>query len=995
MQMQLNTTYAQAGDVVTVQCFAADAAGQPQRDTAVQMEIVPPVPVQATAPHEVSYAPTKAGHYAVHCRTAATGVAALPQSVTVVSAAPAALEARLAGVQATAGLPTQGRCVGRDAFGNDVPVPEAQWHVPPQVSAHRGALQAAVAGTYSISCQVPAWPHLPASPPVPLSVAPAAPHSVRTWLTGSRQPAHTPVTVRCEVQDAFENPIVGAASTFRVEGPGPVEVGADSFVAARAGTYQVHCQLPQAEPSIADAVGATAQVVAGTPARWSVQLHRQGKCFSQGRLPLTWQVFDAYDNEVDNVQVALEAAPEHGVMRDASGGYLFLDEAEYDISLRVVSPDAPNLAAWTEHIVVDSTPPQLEIVSPARGAMLQSGAPTQLLVGQVHDKLSALTEVTIAGQKLALDPNGPQSLNFAVPHDSQWGLNILQASAEDACGNVALITQSYLQSAQFGEVAHSPDPAAAVASGVRVRFNQKLWDDGDRSTTDDVATLLERALDGSHLDERLPYRLLAVPDSQGRHTADEVSYNCIAYTATHKSGLEVTRNGPVTYARPEVEYLRPVDGGWHVAFVLRELTVPVRVTYFIDGHCVGGTSQSVDATLVTSEVRVEAAAQVWMEGNTPRVSMCPTCMHISFGQERPRLQVDWGHISGQKIGHALNSWLNWLLTGYTESMSQALEGKVRQDLTQEMGAFLQGLRLEHSLPLPAPWRGTIQVASGLDSASLHGPEGSGYGEFGLYTQFFAREAQLVAPNATVRLPDPLRGSIRRDAAPPSALTTSPDKGFALAVHDDLLNQMFWALWDGGAFTQRDLREVLTSSADPRESSLLDAATLRLFFTSPPVLMPGDRPGEVKLGVGDAYAEADCDLYGLFGVMAPPAAPRLQASFYFSTVVTAHLDVDADSSHLVVTPVGVPEIHVQVTQTSNPSFQPVVTTWLERALRRSVPPMLARALGTFPLPVLQINRMARMSDDAVWRLHDASLERPAKAAQFVLRGNLHEATQSTQ
>jgi hypothetical protein len=992
LQMTVGAADVIAGQSVTASCEARDGNGNLRLDVPLEMTISPAAPVLASEPSKMTYAPNSAGSYMLGCRSTKAGIAAAaPAHIQVVPSVAQALEVKLAHVRVTAGESVEAVCMGRDAYGNDVVPPSPQFVLPSGVQQKNHALKAEASGSYSISCTEPAWSYVAASPPVPLSVGPADPVSVKTWVSRNSVQAHTLATVHCEARDIYDNPAPLAQVAFVVTG-GEAQIQNDGFIADKAGKYQVNCFLPEAT---SDVRGKEVQVAVtpGAPARWQVQLHRQGKCFSQGRLPILWQIYDAFDNEIDDAQVALSTNPERGVMRDASGGYMFLDEAEYDITLAVVSAGGENLQPWHEHIVVDSTPPRLEITAPLRGAMLEDKATHQVIQGHVYDKLSALTRVVVAGVEPPLDQNNPNALNFSVTQNSNWGLNLIQAQAEDACGNVALVSQSYLRSGQFGPAATEPRRDAAVSQGVRVRFNQRLWDDNDRTSKDDVATLLQLALVNSQLDERLPQRLWAAPDSQGNHTADEVTYNCIAYTKTHKSGIEITRNGPLTYENPEVQFVRAVEGGWHISFVLRNLRVPLRMTYYFDGDCLGGSSQSLDTTMVSRETRIEATAQVSVTDGEPTVSLCPSCVHVSFDTERPRLQVNWGFASRHGLGQGLDNWLNWLTTGYSESMTTALEGRVRHEMMGEMEEFLRGLRLEHSLPLPAPWRGTIQVASGLDAAELHGPEGSGYGEFGLYTQIFARDMQLYAPGSDVRVTEPILGPIRRDAMARADLGSSSDKSFALAVHDDLLNQMLWALWYGGAFTQRDLRQVITSSSDASESSLLDASTLRLFFTTPPVVMPGDAPGEIKLGVGDAYAEADCDLYGLFGVLAPPAAPRLHAGFYFSTVVTAHLGVDAQSGHLVVTPVGTPQIHVQVTQTSNPSFQPVVTTWLERALNRTVPPMLAKALGSFPLPVLQINRMAGVDANAVWRLHEMDIERPAGAAEFVMRGTLHEGTQT--
>ncbi|RYF10356.1 MAG: hypothetical protein EOO40_05315, partial [Deltaproteobacteria bacterium] len=199
------------------------------------MEISPAAPLHASAPNAVAYTPTAVGTYRLTCHTDVPGVTTPPpQTVTVVAAAPAVLQAVLAQSRTKAGAVVGASCVARDAFGNTVDVPAATWLVQSPLTHGPTGLTATRAGTYNVSCSVPAWPHLSASPSVPLSVVAAAPASVQTWLAKAQVPAHAPITVRCEAHDAYANPVAQADTAFRVTG-GPVALTPDGFTADRAG----------------------------------------------------------------------------------------------------------------------------------------------------------------------------------------------------------------------------------------------------------------------------------------------------------------------------------------------------------------------------------------------------------------------------------------------------------------------------------------------------------------------------------------------------------------------------------------------------------------------------------------------------------------------------------------------------------------------------------------------------------------------------------------
>ncbi|HET6346177.1 MAG TPA: hypothetical protein VFH51_14680, partial [Myxococcota bacterium] len=276
-------------------------------------------------------------------------------------------------------------------------------------------------------------------------------------------------------------------------------------------------------------------------------------------------------------------------------------------------------------------------------------------------------------------------------------------------------------------------------------------------------------------------------------------------------------------------------------------------------------------------------------------------------------------------------------------------------------------------------------ASGLDALALVGPERGAYADFGLYAQIFAPTPGLVPPAPHVPQPQPVRGPIRRETLPSADLSVAPPATYALAIHDDLLNQLLWAVWYSGAFTIPDLRQIFAADGDDR--TLLDAARVSTYFTMPPVLGPSDLPNQVEIGVGDAYAEADINLYELFGVVSPPDTPHLHAGFYFSSRMLARLTLDSDEHHLQVQAVEPPMLHVQVVDIDNPAFQSIATGWLERMLLAAMPRLMERALGTFPLPVLQVGRLPGVPNGEVWHLHESRLEREAGGAEFVLKGKL--------
>lgn len=984
----------------------------------LQPQIDPPLRRVRSDAWGHAYVAGLVGTYSVRCLSADGQATGRAVQVRVSAGAPVAVALVLQSTQVAAGEPAVARCVGLDEAGNEVQPPGAEAKVvgaqaaPPAALATGGTLTAArfvssaplhmraqdgrtlevrstTPGFVTLRCDVPAWPALPSSPAATLQVTAAAPAQLVAEAALGTHRSGAFVPVRCAASDAHGND-VGVAGDVVAEGPGPVRTVPGGLHASVAGTYAVRCRLAGHGdvPALASAE-VPVRVVPGPAARWQVNVYRQGRCFShKQRLPLTWTAWDDANNRVDNVQVVLETVPPTQVDRDASGGFVFTKEGSYDVIVRPLGEAAERLQPWPEHVVVDSTPPRLELLSPARGAMLQSSNGRQMLVGRVSDPVSALVSLVINDVPQKLVP-GAREHHFEVPFDSAWGLSVVRGTAEDACGNVATLRQSFLRSESFGPVTDVADPAARVAHAARAAVAQPLWDDGDPTGGHDISNLLQRAMSGGGLDERLPDHLAAfTPFGKSKTQLATVHHRCVGWETDHKEdGIEVMRTGKLRMGEPAIEFLHVEEGGVHLAVRFADLNLPLSVSVYAGLPCGPAVHPTARATLHADALRIEVRARVSMEGDRVKVALCPNCAHADFVGHPPELRFDDPEYPGNP-GPLLHAKLaNWALQKTSSHLRAALENRVREDVVREAERLLTGLHIDHALPLPAPLVSQANVLSAVDGITLRGgARGGGTSEVSLYTQV---TTPLIDPSARANAPvplTPLRGPIRQDTGELMSLELADSETFAVAVRDDMLNQMLWSLWAGGVFNGVDPRSFAKGEAG-RESNLLDAASMKLYFTSPPVVMPSQRPGEVRIGVGDVYAEVEVDTYSIFGSTAPGDRQRLAAKFYFSMSMTAKIGVDSVRRTLRVDPVGLATVDIEVTNIVRPAMHAAVTHWLGNMINKTMPSMLTQPLVAFPLTKLQIGRLPGIPKDAVWTLEEADIERPAGAQEFIMRGRL--------
>ncbi|HET6349545.1 MAG TPA: hypothetical protein VFH88_10740, partial [Candidatus Krumholzibacteria bacterium] len=295
----------------------------------------------------------------------------------------------------------------------------------------------------------------------------------------------------------------------------------------------------------------------------------------------------------------------------------------------------------------------IEVTSPPRGGMVQSGTFDVSLLdatGSACDSVSTLTSLSVDGQPVTLTGAAP-CFDFSTQLNSRWGLNIITGTAHNQAGAASTFAQSYLRSPQFSAAAAaakatSPARAAATAQsvpdGFYVQLNQPLIDDNNRNDVDDIATLVDRVLNGTDLNTLLPTTLV---NTYGTHTCDCV-YPLDPITV-YNTSYRVTR-GHLTYGVWAVYGIQVNNGHLDVDISLYgPISAPLSVQGWLDPTCVvacvdrsPGITATVTGTVHADLVTVRTSADVKVQNGVPVVTLCQGCGSVNL--VNPQLDIDWG-----------------------------------------------------------------------------------------------------------------------------------------------------------------------------------------------------------------------------------------------------------------------------------------------------------------------------------------------------------------
>ena len=567
----------------------------------------------------------------------------------------------------------------------------------------------------------------------------------------------------------------------------------------------------------------------------------------------------------------------------------------------------------------------LEILYPARAAMIAAGGIEQFpltLEGRVCDPDLGIELVRINGGQIIFDPNQECS-TFSTVLPSDWGLNLLEGFAHAGGDRRVLRAQSYLRSPGWKGGLADPPGSRRVGQASLIHLRGDLLDDGDRLLpADDLATLVELAVAEVDIAAQVPVLL--------DDDVSDVSHDCGFWTEHNRSGAYTTRTGPMTYDRVTVDRIGITQGGIVCVVSVHDLHLPLKVKYWKDLGCLGDEDFDFygDADADRMEITTNLAFTSIPGGPLQLVSGSTVVDLHGYSYDLDGF--DLGGIIQDYVGGRINSGL--------KSGAAAI---IQQKINEVIGSLFDVFRAPLAIDIPAPMAMTLVVETGWDSALLV-PAEAAQDAYLQITSYLS-----VAPTAPIAAHVEAWGSIEGGGEPPALAEDPPS--FAVALKEDLLNQILWAVWVGGGFDVEDLAAV-TGISELTGLGIATSAHL------PPVIMPGAEAGEIRLGIGDYYGELVLTEQVLAAVTAGvPEFDKARNCLDKETAVGAWfslrqdgiLAVDAETGRFDFGPSRAPEIVVEVVGLDDPYCQALIGNYLKETIGGALPSVLRLAIASFP------------------------------------------------
>lgn len=982
----------QAGDEVQVQCEllgVQDGVGASALELTARVS--PAAEVQSAPNDRFTTSPTTVGDYIVFCATADGAVTDISgDKFSVEPGEPVAVETQLETTSAVAGVAVAVDCQMFDAYGNEttLDVRDIQIATDPIVEQHQGiasqyVLRGTLVGTYPVACELANG--VVDVTPEQLTVLPGVPAQSQTTITADVVSPTEVVGVSCTYTDAYGNALEGITTGVTVV-PSAAQgasydglvMGDMDFSATVTGQYWVHCTTPGYTGG--DESPAIVTVVPGLPFSWGVDALDQD-CFWQDRnIPIDWVVYDYWGNVVPNVSVQVTSIPEDGFVSMGDGTYRLQAEADYDLTVEVLSEQHPEstIEPYTMNVRVDSTPPRIVVDSPNRAEMLQSGGngDQQIWVnGSVSDSLSFVTQLSINENDLAVSGVNTSEV-FSQPQDSRWGLTIVNGEAMDECGNRRVIAQSYLRSPQYYPALTSTSSSSVADQGIIAHMNQPIIDDYDRSDVDDLATLGEVVL------QYLDFNEIAPPGSAfAQDSLNPSSCGWFQFTSdtAYWVGRDPNANRQINVSGPWINYMKAIDGGMELSMTVSDFDFPIYaygaliVCAGISG--VGPAEIGLNGWVGLSNADVDATLDIEVVNGQPQVELS------SLNVQTSGLYVD--------LDCGIFDFLCDLVTDIVvplveDQLVDAISDALRDTLSDTMEDLLSGFILDNGFDIPEPINMTLNVASALDLAEFQGSfnDEPGYGAIGLGTQLYpSTQGDMIANDA--------RGSLKRESSMP--IFSRTDYNFGIGLKDEMVNQVLWAMWYGGGLSFENLMETVGQLSSGGEQDFSDVVSLSFNAELPPVLMPGRSGYEVDIGLGDVWIEAQIDIAGLLGSEpSEDGVGVLNIGAYLSTIVGGSIDIDPTTNQLQLLVNDDYRAYIEVVQIDDVGYQGVMSDLLAKVLELLIPNLLGETLGAFPIPAFDLAALAGegvVPPGTIWELTNSSIERDTGDGYLLLTGSL--------
>ena len=722
--------------------------------------------------------------------------------------------------EVAAGTPLGVVCLATDAAGVEVSAEAANWSlqlVGDGATAEGLSVTATKAGTLTIACVLDD-PALTDGTPLEIKVVAGPLASTVAAIDPAATIAGETATVTCTGADAWGNEATGTF-TITVDPADGVSMAADRVISETVGEKTVTCGADGVSDDAQQPV--TWTVTAAAPMELALAFQPDLPSYAINQVvTVTGVGTDSYGNALEGLELTdLAAAPGADATILEGGKIRFGVEALYTISGTAAA--YPELSA-SRVLAVDRTPPVITITAPARG-LIADGFTEVTVEGSVSDNLGELGPVFLNDVPLDLPPEGGA---FSQTVTLGYGLNLLIVSAEDPYGNAAKAGRTAEHSGSWYPLVAPTVEADGVTRGIDIVLGQEVVDDGvhDPNELNDLATIMMVALSGTNFGDLVGNPLAA--------------FNC------GSADCEL-RMSDVSFTVSEIS-LGLMNGGIQVAFTLSDFTgevtldIPCTVPVICPSDPLGlPGSLDLETVTFTTDLALALATDGSVEASASNTEVTLAGLTLDIPDPTGILQ-GWIDQGVGFVEPALLGALGLLLPPVIESL-----------VGDTLGQLLAVLSLEQDFEIPALVKGgepnVIQLST--EPAEL------------TTTPFFLRLSLNVLARALAPMPPrESPGSVDYTTCGPDlAVPTPPTSPLALGLHEDVLNQLLYAIWDGG---------TLSIDVGPGEELDFDLSGFGVTINSltvdpllPPVFNSCNAAAENRAQIGDMAVDADLVIFG--------------------------------------------------------------------------------------------------------------------------------------
>ena len=456
----------------------------------------------------------------------------------------------------------------------------------------------------------------------------------------------------------------------------------------------------------------------------------------------------------------------------------------------------------------DMVPPPLKvsITYPPRASMLTSK--TVQVKGKVTGALSYLSSLKVNGSTVTPNSSG----EFTHTMSSKWGMNLIVVDSVDKSARKNHLAQSYHYSTKYWPMNPASPKGMAVTSAALGRLYQKAIDDNNRSTVNDLATILEKVINGLNFDKLIPATL--VSGSVG--------------SSPFKINYSVTKNGTFTNSSFKVG-LKAATGGIGITGSAAQMKLPIKA------KTSGLINLTVSGDVIITNLSIAGTIAVSKKSGSAVAVSVPS-LKLNYSKLEVKLT------NAGLLGAALSAITNGVTNLFKTQILTAMENEVKKALPGPVKSFVSGFKFASSFTLPSSIGGqTLGLYSDLDVI-----------DFDIGGGTLALNAAVYASNKAI--PDAKKGTLGISASyTPATYSLS---AMEVGLRYDALNQTLGAAWYGGVLKQ-DVSSLLMNGIDMSQIPFkISSMKFNIDAQLPPVLQPGTAGNDFDLTVGDLMVKVD-------------------------------------------------------------------------------------------------------------------------------------------